>query len=76
MRKPHERFIEMFRGKQNIITVTLVLIGGVFVAKTLWEIILEKYGEGWTIIVGALLLMLGYYVSDALHERSGGNLGH
>ena len=76
MRKPHERFIEMFRGKQNIITVTFVLIGGVFVAKTLWEITLEKYGEGWTIIVGLLLLMLGYYVSDALHERGGGNLGH
>jgi len=72
MRKPHERFIEMFKGRHNIITVSLIVIGGVFVAKTIWEMSIRKYGEAWTIIIGFILLVLGYYISDALHERHPG----
>ena len=68
-RMPHEKILEMFKGKHNIITVLLVVIGSVFVAKSLWEISIRLFGEGWTILWGILLMIIGYYVSDELHQR-------
>jgi len=70
-RMPHEKILEMFKGKHNIITVLLVVVGSVFVAKSLWEIFIRLFGEGWTIFLGIVLMIIGYYISDELHKRYG-----
>jgi len=70
-RMPHEKIVEMFKGKHNIITVLLVVVGSIFVAKTLWEIFIRQFGEGWTIFWGIMLMIIGYYISDELHKRYG-----
>ena len=72
-RSPHERIIEMFKGRHNILTVLLIIVGSLFVAKSVWEIVVRRYGDGWTIIIGLVLMIVGYYVSDEMHQRYGGN---
>ena len=66
----HHRLKELFTGRKNIFTVMLVLLGGYFIAYPTLQIVTHKVGNGWTIVIGFTLLIIGDFLMDAFHRNS------
>jgi len=64
----HNPLKELFTGRRNIFTVMIAFLGGYFIAYPLVQMSMHKLGEGWTILIGMLLLIVGDYMVDAFHK--------
>lgn len=64
-----KRLKEEFTGKRNILTVTLVLVGGYFIAYPIVITSIEYLGRSLTAVVGFLIVVIGDFMMDVFHKE-------
>jgi hypothetical protein len=64
-----KRLKEEFTGKRNILTVTLVLVGGYFIAYPIVITSIEYLGRSLTVVVGFLIVVIGDFMMDVFHKE-------
>lgn len=64
----HHKISNMFKGPINLFTVLSMVVGGYFVAYPLVQISIEHLGKGWTILIGLILMIIGFTISGELHR--------